>query len=98
MPMPSSARGLQPRPKLGPVDILLAFAGGGTAMPASVDQTAEDDWRSGIDHNLTATFLTLKAFLPGMKERRAGAIVTMASTADGPRRQRLPHMQRRKPA
>jgi 3-oxoacyl-[acyl-carrier protein] reductase len=67
--------------KLGPVDILLAFAGGGTAMPAPVDQTTEDDWRSGIDHNLTATFLTLKAFLPGMKERRAGAIVTMASAA-----------------
>jgi hypothetical protein len=65
----------------GPVDILLAFAGGGNAMPAPVDQTTEDDWRSSIDHNLTATFLTLKAFLPGMKERRAGAIVTMASTA-----------------
>jgi 3-oxoacyl-[acyl-carrier protein] reductase len=66
---------------LGPVDILLAFAGGGSAMPAPVDRTTEENWRSGIDHNLTATFLTLKAFLPGMKERRAGAIVTMASTA-----------------
>jgi 3-oxoacyl-[acyl-carrier protein] reductase len=67
--------------KFGAVDILLAFAGGGNAVPAPVDQTTEDDWRSGIDHNLTATFLTLKAFLPGMKARRAGAIVTMASTA-----------------
>jgi 3-oxoacyl-[acyl-carrier protein] reductase len=66
---------------LGPVDILLAFAGGGSAMPAPVDRTTEENWRSGIDHNLTATFLTLKAFLPGMKERRGGAIVTMASTA-----------------
>ena len=66
---------------LGPVDILLAFAGGGSAMPAPVDRTTEESWRSGIDHNLNATFLTLKAFLPGMKERRAGAIVTMASTA-----------------
>jgi 3-oxoacyl-[acyl-carrier protein] reductase len=67
--------------RLGPVDILLAFAGGGSARPAPLDQTTEDDWRSGIDHNLTATFLTLKAFLPGMKERRAGVIVAMASTA-----------------
>src|ERR1700736_3331195 len=66
---------------LGPVDILLAFAGGGSAMPAPVDRTTEESWRSGIDHNLNATFLTLKAFLPGMKERRAGAIVPRASTA-----------------
>ncbi|MCZ0736967.1 SDR family NAD(P)-dependent oxidoreductase [Phreatobacter sp. AB_2022a] len=67
--------------RFGPVDILMAFAGGGTARPAPVDGTAEADWRSGIDHNLTATFLTVKAFLPGMRERGAGTIVTMASTA-----------------
>jgi NAD(P)-dependent dehydrogenase (short-subunit alcohol dehydrogenase family) len=29
--------------------------------------------------DLTATFLTLKSFLPGMIERGRGAIVTMAS-------------------
>jgi 3-oxoacyl-[acyl-carrier protein] reductase len=67
--------------RFGPTDILIAFAGGGTSMPAAVEATAESDWRSGLDHNLTATFLTLKAFLPGMKARRFGAIVTMASTA-----------------
>jgi 3-oxoacyl-[acyl-carrier protein] reductase len=32
-----------------------------------------------INTNLTGTFLTLKAFLPGIVERRRGAIVTMAS-------------------
>src|SRR5262249_2993839 len=31
--------------------------------------------------NLGATFLTLKSILPGMKARRAGAIVTMSSAA-----------------
>jgi 3-oxoacyl-[acyl-carrier protein] reductase len=67
--------------RLGPVDVLLAFAGGGSAIPAPVDHTTETDWRSGIDHNLTATFLTMKTFLPGMKDRQSGAIVTMASTA-----------------
>ena len=36
---------------LGPVDILLAFAGGGRAMPAPVDRKTEENWRSGIDHN-----------------------------------------------
>jgi 3-oxoacyl-[acyl-carrier protein] reductase len=67
--------------RFGAVDILLAFAGGGTARPAPVHDTGEADWRSAIDHNLTATFLTLKTFLPAMRARRSGAIVTMASTA-----------------
>jgi 3-oxoacyl-[acyl-carrier protein] reductase len=66
---------------LGPIDILTAFAGGGTARPAPVEQTSEEDWRSAIDHNLTATFLTIKAILPGTKARQRGAIITMASTA-----------------
>ena len=34
-----------------------------------------------MDGSLTATFLTLKSFLPGMIERGRGAIVTMASSA-----------------
>ncbi|MBI4045954.1 MAG: SDR family oxidoreductase [Devosia nanyangense] len=67
--------------EFGDINLLFAFAGGGTARPAPVEQTEEADWRSAIDHNLTATFLAIKTFLPAMKERRAGAIVTMASTA-----------------
>jgi 3-oxoacyl-[acyl-carrier protein] reductase len=34
-----------------------------------------------LDGNLTATFLTIKSFLPGMKERRAGNIITISSAA-----------------
>jgi 3-oxoacyl-[acyl-carrier protein] reductase len=34
-----------------------------------------------MDANLTATFLTIKTFLPGMKERGAGSIITMSSAA-----------------
>jgi 3-oxoacyl-[acyl-carrier protein] reductase len=30
---------------------------------------------------LTATFLTIKAFLPGMKQRRYGSVITMSSSA-----------------
>lgn len=67
--------------EFGAIDLLFAFAGGGTARPAPVEETAEDDWRSAVDHNLTATFLAVKAFLPAMKERGSGAIITMASTA-----------------
>ena len=41
----------------------------------------EAGWRASIDGNLLAAFLTLKSFLPGMKARRRGAIITMASSA-----------------
>jgi 3-oxoacyl-[acyl-carrier protein] reductase len=63
---------------LGPVDILVPFAGGfGGLTP--VHEIAYEEWRAVIDANLTSTFLTCRSFLPGMMERRAGAIVTMAS-------------------
>lgn len=65
---------------LGPVDVLIPFAGGfGARTP--VQEITEDEWRFVIESNLTSTFLTVKAFLPGMIERRRGAIVTMASNA-----------------
>jgi 3-oxoacyl-[acyl-carrier protein] reductase len=67
--------------ELGPVDVLCAFAGGGLARPGPTAEMSEEAWRSVIDGNLTATFLTLKVFLPGMQERRAGSIVTMSSSA-----------------
>lgn len=66
--------------ELGPVHVLCAYAGFDTG-PAPLDQVTEQDWRDGIDGNLTTTFLTLKAFLPGMIERRAGSVITMSSAA-----------------
>lgn len=66
--------------ELGPVDVLAAFAGFDTG-PAPVDQVTEASWRAVIDGNLTATFLTLSAFLPGMIERERGSIITMSSAA-----------------
>jgi 3-oxoacyl-[acyl-carrier protein] reductase len=65
---------------LGPVDILIPFAGGFGAYTRTWE-ISEEDWRAVIDSNLTSTFLTCKAFLPGMIERRRGSIVTMASNA-----------------
>jgi 3-oxoacyl-[acyl-carrier protein] reductase len=34
-----------------------------------------------VDGNLTATFLTIKSFLPGMKARERGSIITISSSA-----------------
>jgi 3-oxoacyl-[acyl-carrier protein] reductase len=62
------------------VDAVAAFAGGlGNPIP-TWDDTSEH-YRAVLDVNLTATFLTVKCFLPEMRERRRGAIVTMTSSA-----------------
>ena len=66
---------------VGPIDILIANAGGSTVRPGPLEDVAEADWRASVDANLTATFLTLKAFLPGMRQRHHGAIITMSSAA-----------------
>ena len=66
--------------ELGPADVLMAFAGGFGARTPLVD-TELDEWRSVVESNLTATFLTLREFAPGMAGRGSGSIVTMASNA-----------------
>jgi len=65
---------------LGPVDILLPFAGGFDAF-TPVAEIGDEEWHRVIDANLTSTFLSVREFVPGMMERRRGAIVTMASNA-----------------
>src|ERR1700732_3855128 len=67
--------------ELGPIDILVANAGGSVTKPGPLEHTSEDEWRASLDGNLTATFLTIKSILPGMKERRAGNIITVSSAA-----------------
>jgi 3-oxoacyl-[acyl-carrier protein] reductase len=67
--------------ELGVAEFVAAFAGSGRARPGPVYELSEEDWHSTVDGHLTATFLTLKVFLPKMVERRAGSIVTMASSA-----------------
>jgi len=68
--------------ELGPIDILVANAGGSRTRPnLPVEEIPEEGWHASIDGNLTATFLTLKSVLPGMKERRRGNIITISSAA-----------------
>ena len=66
---------------LGPVDILVANAGASLTPPAPLEDISETSWRATVDANLLATFLTLKSFLPGMKQRGRGAVITIASSA-----------------
>ena len=66
---------------LGPIDILVANAGGSPVRPGPVEEITEEGWRASIDANLTATFLTIKSVLPGMKQRGSGTIITVSSAA-----------------
>jgi 3-oxoacyl-[acyl-carrier protein] reductase len=72
---------LQVEKEYGIIDILIANAGGGNSRPVSVDQVTEEEWHSVIDGSLTATFLTIKSFLPAMVEKNRGSIVTVSSSA-----------------
>jgi len=67
--------------ELGPIDILIANSGGNPVPPGPVEELTEEGWRASVDANLTATFLAIKSVLPGMKQRRAGNIITISSAA-----------------
>jgi 3-oxoacyl-[acyl-carrier protein] reductase len=66
--------------ELGPVGILVNNAG----MIYTVGQLKDmrdEDWELNLAVNLTGTFKMTKAVFPGMRERRWGRIVCMASIA-----------------
>ncbi len=65
---------------LGPIDVLVPFAGG-YGEPDPTAGMTEERWRFVVDANLTATFLTIRSMLPGMLARGTGSIITMASSA-----------------
>jgi 3-oxoacyl-[acyl-carrier protein] reductase len=65
--------------ELGPADIVMAFAGG-NGMPVPTALETPEHWRQVLDGDLTATYLTIAAFLPDLVDRK-GSVVTMASSA-----------------
>lgn len=65
----------------GDPDVLVTNAGGSQSRPTPIEDITEASWRADIDQNLTSTFLTVKCFLPAMKERRAGSIITVSSAS-----------------
>ena len=72
------------------IDILVANAGGSYTMPGPLEEISEQGWHASVDGNLTATFLTIKSILPGMKERKVGSIITISSAAGRIRRHLSP--------
>jgi 3-oxoacyl-[acyl-carrier protein] reductase len=65
---------------LGPIDILVNSAAIG-GVNTTVAEYPVDEWRAVIDVNLTGTFLTCRAVVPGMQKRGYGRIVNIASVA-----------------
>ncbi|MCK9903064.1 mycofactocin-coupled SDR family oxidoreductase [Frankia sp. Cpl3] len=63
---------------LGPVDIVIANAGIAPFSPEGIG----GEWKDVVDVNLTGTYNTVQAAVPGMIERGAGgAVVIVSSTA-----------------
>jgi NAD(P)-dependent dehydrogenase (short-subunit alcohol dehydrogenase family) len=65
---------------LGPVDILVNNAGFIYTV-AQLKDTRREDWDLNLAINLTGTFNVTKAVFPGMRERKWGRVVCMASIA-----------------
>ena len=66
----------------GPLDIVIANAGGAESAPFA--KTSLDDWKATLDGNLTGAFLTVKAALADVTRDGANGarrIVFIASTA-----------------
>jgi 3-oxoacyl-[acyl-carrier protein] reductase len=67
---------------VGLVDILVNCAGGVAGQVGRpLEQVTDEDWRAVLDANLTTAFLCTRAVVPGMKERRWGRIINIASSA-----------------
>jgi 3-oxoacyl-[acyl-carrier protein] reductase len=62
---------------LGPVDVLVNDAG--ILERGLAEELSPSAFREVVDVNLTGAFLCARAVIPGMKERRRGRIVNVAS-------------------
>ena len=64
---------------LGPIDVLVNNAGIAVLKPFA--ELTLDEWDATMATNLRSLFLVTRAVLPGMRERRRGSIVNIASLA-----------------
>ncbi|MDZ4698036.1 MAG: SDR family oxidoreductase [Deltaproteobacteria bacterium] len=65
--------------QFGAADILVNNAG--VVTRSNVEDTSEAAWNDVIAANLTGSFLITRAFLPGMKAKKSGRIINIASIA-----------------
>jgi len=66
--------------EVGPVDVLVNSAGiVGSNKPLL--ETTADEWRRVLEINVLGTVNTMRAFIPGMRDRAWGRVVNIASIA-----------------
>lgn len=66
--------------EFGQIDVLINNAGGGGAgRGKTLFELTDDDWREGIDTNLTGAFYCIRAVGPHMVQRKTGTIINIAS-------------------
>lgn len=69
--------------EVGPIDILVNCAG--FVHHGTVLDCTDEEWDFAFDLNVRSMHRTIKAFLPGMLEKRKGSIVNIASGASSVR-------------
>jgi len=67
------------RDEVGNVEVLVVNAGGAATGFGPLESLSLDTFRQALEDNLVSAFLTLKEFLPGMKEQGSGAVVMLSS-------------------
>src|SRR3972149_1242551 len=66
--------------EFGRIDILLNNAGGATTgMGKPVEEITDEEWRLGIDTNLSGTFYCCRAVIPHMLTQGGGKIINVTS-------------------
>ena len=63
------------------IDILVNNAGVWNEAPIPIEEMTDAEWDRMVAVNLTGFFTTIRAVVPGMKQRRSGRIINMSSTA-----------------
>jgi len=66
--------------QFGKIDILVNNAGGGDgALGKQLPEITDDEWRRGIDTNLSSQFYGCRAVIPQMVKQNRGKIINIAS-------------------
>ncbi len=66
--------------EMGKIDILINNAGGGDETAGkTIEEITDEQWRRGLDTNLTSQFYAARAVIPQMVKQNRGKIVNLAS-------------------